>query len=245
MRPRCSMPARSSSTATRSSKRSNEELERFAYSAAHDLKAPLSRIEMALSAAANDRSPGPELLDIARRGAARMRRLIEDLLAFSAVGRAAGAFAPVDLDELLHQVLVDLEPVLTSAGATVDVAPLPEVIGHAALLGQLMQNLLANAVKFARPGVPPRLRVDAERDGEGVTITVADNGIGIDPAHRADVFGVFVRLNSDEASPGSGIGLATCARVVHHHGGRIWIEDGIDGGTAVRVWLPDHPVERH
>jgi PAS domain S-box-containing protein len=222
--------------------RSNEELERFAYSAAHDLKAPLSRIEMALSAAESGDAPHPELLDIARRGATRMRRLIEDLLAFSAVGQSTEAFAPVDLDDVLSTVLVDLGPALSAARATVERSPLPTVPGHAALLSQLLQNLLANAIKFARPGVPPRLRVDAARDAGGVTLTVADNGIGIDPAHRNDVFGVFTRLNADEASPGSGIGLATCAKVVHHHGGRIWIEEGMEGGTAVRVWLPDDQV---
>jgi signal transduction histidine kinase len=222
--------------------RSNEELERFAYSAAHDLKAPLSRIEMALSAAAPSGSgAGTELLDIARRGATRMRQLIEDLLAFSAVGKAAGAVAPVDLDEVLTQVLADLEPAISAGEVTVERSPLPEVLGHGPLLGQLLQNLLANALKFIRPGVPALIRIGAERDGGddgGVTITVADNGIGIAPEHRGEVFGVFTRLNHDDVWPGSGVGLATCAKVVHHHGGRIWVDDGIDGGAALRVWLP-------
>ncbi|MGH9273040.1 MAG: ATP-binding protein [Acidimicrobiales bacterium] len=223
--------------------RSNEELERFAYSAAHDLKAPLSRIEMALSAAAPPGSgPGTELLDIARRGATRMRQLIEDLLAFSAVGKAAGALVPVDLDEVLSQVLADLEPVITAGDVTVERSPLPEVLGHAPLLGQLLQNLVTNAVKFARPDVPALIRIGAERNGDGVTLTVADNGVGIAPDHRSEVFSVFTRLNLDDSSPGSGVGLATCAKVVHHHGGRIWVDDGIDGGAALRVWLPDERV---
>lgn len=222
--------------------RSNEELERFAYSAAHDLKAPLSRVEMALSSSRPGQPPAPELLDIARRATARMRQLIEDLLAFSAVGQTAGAVVPVELDELLAEVLVDLEPTLRSAGAHVEAAQLPQVLGHRALLGQLLQNLLGNALKYLRPDVPGLIRVGAERSGEGVTISVADNGIGIAPERRADVFGVFTRLSVDEPQPGSGIGLATCAKVAHHHGGRIWIDDGIDGGIAVRVWLPDEPV---
>ena len=223
--------------------RSNEELERFAYSAAHDLKAPLSRIEMALSAAASSGAgPGAELLDIARRGASRMRQLIEDLLAFASVGKAAGAVAPVELDEVLTQVLADLETGISAAGVTIERSPLPEVVGHRALLGQLLQNLLSNAIKFARPGVEPLVRIWADRDVSGVTITVADNGIGIPPVHRAEVFSVFTRLNADDTSPGSGVGLATCAKVVNHHGGRIWVEDGIDGGTALRVWLPDTPA---
>lgn len=226
--------------------RSNEELERFAYSAAHDLKAPLSRIEMALAAAApTGGGPATELLDIARRGASRMRQLIEDLLAFAAVGKAAGVVAPVDLDEVLSQVLGDLESEITVRGVTIERSPLPEVLGHGALLGQLLLNLVTNAIKFARPDVPLVVRIGAERgagEDRGVTITVADNGVGIPPQHRTDVFSVFTRLNHDEASPGSGVGLATCAKVVHHHGGRIWVEDGIDGGTALRVWLPEDPV---
>lgn len=226
--------------------RSNEELERFAYSAAHDLKAPLSRIEMALSAAAPvEAGPGKELLEIARRGASRMRQLIEDLLAFASVGQVSGDVTEVDLDDVLNQVIVDLEAAIANRDVTVERGALPVVRGHRALLGQLLQNLLGNAIKFSRPGARAVVRVDAERRGDdGVTLSVVDNGIGIDPAHRTEVFGVFTRLNSDESSPGSGIGLATCAKVVHHHGGRIWVDDGIDGGAAVRVWLPDAPVAR-
>ncbi len=228
--------------------RSNEELERFAYSAAHDLKAPLSRIEMALSAASGALGPeagmGPthELLSIARRGSARMRQLIEDLLAFAAVGQVTEGRAPVDLDDVLRQVLSDLEPAIEASAATITSSSLPEVHGHRALLGQLLQNLLTNALKFARPGVPPVVRITAETTTDGVTVTVADNGIGVDPAAREEVFGVFARLNADESSPGSGIGLATCLKVVTHHGGRIWLDEGIDGGTAAHVWLPVPPI---
>jgi signal transduction histidine kinase len=222
--------------------RSNEELERFAYSAAHDLKAPLARIEMALAALSGAaEAPGLDLVDVARRGSARMRQLIEDLLAFASVGEATGTLARVDLDEVLADVLADLEPAVAAGGVTNERSGLPAVPGHPALLGQLLQNLLANAIKFARPEVPSVVRVHAERDDEGVTVVVADNGIGIDPEHRTEVFGVFTRFSQNDASPGSGIGLATCAKVAHHHGGRIWVDDGIDGGTAVCVWLPDDP----
>lgn len=221
--------------------RSNEELERFAFAAAHDLKAPLARIEMALSAAGADLADQPgtsPLLGVARRAAARMGQLIEDLLAFAAVGPTAGATEPVDLDALLGEVLGDLEPILSSQGATVERSALPTVVGHRTLLGQLLQNLLTNALKFTRSDVAPVVRVDGRADAEGVTIAVRDNGIGIAPEHRSDVFGVFTRLNPTETFGGSGIGLATCAKVVGHHDGRIWIEDGIDGGTSVLVWLP-------
>ncbi|MFP5254886.1 MAG: ATP-binding protein [Acidimicrobiia bacterium] len=217
--------------------RSNEELERFAFAAAHDLKAPLARMEMALAAAPAS-GPVTEPLDVARRGATRMRQLIEDLLAFAAVGQRAGEACSVELDEVLDEVLADLDPLVEASGITVDRAPLPTVVGHRALLGQLLQNLVGNALKFARDDRPPVVRVTAsERDG-GDLLVVADNGIGVPADRREDVFTVFTRLNPSDAYPGSGVGLATCARVVEHHGGRIWLEDGIDGGTAVHVWLP-------
>jgi len=222
--------------------RTNEELERFAFAAAHDLKAPLARIEMALSAAGGDgagASGTSALLDVARRAARRMAQLIEDLLAFAAAGPRVGAIERVDLDDLLDEVLSDLEPTLSERRVSVERTELPMVLGHRPLLSQLLQNLLTNAVKFARAGVEPVVQVEGRAEAGGVTIVVRDNGIGIAPEHRDDVFGVFTRLNPTESFGGSGIGLATCAKVVGHHQGRIWIEDGIDGGTAVLVWLPD------
>ncbi len=219
--------------------RTNEELEGFAYAAAHDLKAPLARVEMALAAAPAAGGPADELLGIARRAASRMRQLIEDLLTFAAAGSSVGSAEPVDLDDVLTQVLSDLEPTLAARGIQVEHAPLPTVAGHRSLLGQLLQNLLGNAVKFTRAGVAPLVQVDAAARDDGVTIHVRDNGIGIPVEHRSDVFGVFTRLHPEDAFGGSGIGLATCAKVVQHHHGRIWIEDGIDGGTTVCVWLPD------
>jgi len=223
--------------------RSNEELERFAYAAAHDLKAPLVRIEMALAAMPVPVGPPRELLDVAQRAARRMRQLIEDLLAFAAVGQTRGAAGPVDLDALVDQVLLDLEPAVEAGGVRVERSPLPIVEGHRPLLSQLLQNLLSNAVKFARPGGGGLVRLAAHSDRQGHTISITDNGIGIDPADREDVFGVFTRLNPADAYPGSGVGLSTCARVVQHHGGRISLHDGIDGGVAVRVWLPRRPPE--
>lgn len=217
--------------------RSNEELERFAFAAAHDLKAPLARVEMALAAAPAS-GPATELLEIARRGAARMRQLIEDLLAFAAVGQRAGEVGPVDLEVVLDEVLADHAPSIDGAGAVVDRAPLPTVVGHRPLLEQLFQNLVGNALKFARDDGRPVVRVTATEHDGGDLLIVADNGIGVPADRREDVFAVFTRLNPSDAYPGSGVGLATCARVVEHHGGRIWLDEGIEGGTAVHVWLP-------
>lgn len=219
--------------------RSNEELEGFAYAAAHDLKAPLARVEMALSATPRVGPPADELLDIARRAASRMRQLIEDLLTFAAAGSPVGGHESVDLDLLLAEVLSDLEPTIAERGVHVQRGSLGTVRGHRPLLGQLLQNLLDNAVKFTRPDREPLVAIEASHKRGGVEVVVRDNGIGIDPRSRADVFAVFTRLNPDDEFQGSGIGLATCAKVVQHHEGRIWIEDGFEGGTAVCVWLPD------
>jgi signal transduction histidine kinase len=199
-------------------------------------------VEMALAATPAFDGPADQLLDVARRATSRMRQLIEDLLTFAAAGSVIGAAEPVDLNEVLGQVLLDLDPTTRERGIVVERFALPKVVGHRALLGQLLQNLIGNAVKFARDDVEPRVQVEATEASDGVTIVVRDNGIGIDPAHREEVFAMFSRMNGPDDYPGSGIGLATCAKVVAHHHGRIWIEDGIDGGTAVHVWLPRQPA---
>jgi light-regulated signal transduction histidine kinase (bacteriophytochrome) len=223
--------------------RSNEELERFAYAAAHDLKAPLARIEMALAATPRPEGNDGLLVDVARRGASRMRQLIEDLLTFSAVGRSGTTAEEVDLDELLGQVLADFGPTIATAGAEVRHDPLPTAWGHRSLLGQVLQNLVGNSLKFVRPDVTPRIEISGTRNAVGTTIRVSDNGIGVDADKRNDVFGVFTRLNGDDQFPGSGIGLATCAKIVAYHGGQIRLEDGIDGGVTVVVQLPPEPVD--
>ncbi|MEQ1786516.1 MAG: ATP-binding protein [Acidimicrobiales bacterium] len=218
--------------------RSNEDLERFAYAAAHDLKAPLARIEMALAATERPQGDAGMLLDVARRGASRMRQLIEDLLAFASVGTGSSDPEEVALNVLLGQVQTDLAPLIDAVGADIRIGGLPTVWGHRSLLGQLFQNLLGNSLKFVKPDVVPVVEVTGGTDARGQFIRVADNGIGIDASRRAEVFGVFSRLNPDDQYPGSGIGLATCAKVVAYHGGQIWLEDGIDGGVAVVVRLP-------
>ena len=220
---------------------SNEELERFAYAAAHDLKAPLARIEMALSAAPRPEGDAGVLVDVARRGAARMRRLIEDLLTFSSVGRMAGEAEEVDLDDVMVQVLADLEPTIAATGADVVRAPLPTVWGHRGLLGQVFQNIVGNSLKFVREGGTPRIEISGARNARGTTVRITDNGIGVDRAKREEVFGAFTRLHAEDQYPGSGIGLATCAKIVASYCGHIAIEDGIDGGISVAIWLPAEP----
>jgi signal transduction histidine kinase len=199
-------------------------------------------MEMALQAigmAVKDLDPDRrELLEIARRGASRMRQLIEDLLSYAMVGKGLGDPEPVDLADVLHQVVVDLAEQTDGASTNVLIGELPTVSGHRSLLVQLFQNLVSNAIKFARPDVAPRIEVASEPTATGWLVTVTDNGIGIEASKRNEVFGMFTRLGGDDAYPGTGIGLATCQKAVLQHGGRLWAEDGIDGGSRFCVTLP-------
>lgn len=223
---------------------SNEQLERFAVTAAHDLRAPLSRVEMALTGLVDTLALDPQLdavddlIGVARRATVRMRALIDDLLAYATVGHGLRDPEPVALSRVVDAVLGDLAPLLEQRHADVHVGELPAVVGHRTLLVQLVTNLVTNAVKFARADRQPRIEISAVGSAEGTVLRVADNGIGIDPANRAKVFAMFTRLGGSQ-EPGSGIGLATAARVAAVHGGRIWVDDGIDGGACVSVLVPD------
>lgn len=223
--------------------RSNEALERFAFTAAHDLRAPLSRVDMALTGVRDTLDLDPQLdavddlIGVARRATVRMRALIDDLLAFATVGRGLHDPEPVPLGRVVEAALGDLGPLIEQRRAEVRVGDLPTVTGHRSLLVQLVTNLVANAVRFARPDRAPLVEITAASDPEGTVLRVADNGIGIAPADRSKVFAMFTRLGSGP-DPGSGIGLATAARVAALHGGRIWVDDGIDGGACLCVSFP-------
>jgi signal transduction histidine kinase len=222
--------------------RSNEELERFAFAAAHDLKAPLARVEMALGSFTGydlDLDEDQQaLLGIATRGTARMRQLIEDLLRYATVGEALAEPAPVDLTAAAQQAVADLGPKVDELGATIEIGDLPTVTGHRALLGLLLQNLLSNATKFRRPHSKPTVAVLAdERPGEWV-VRVRDDGIGIPADKREAVFAMFTRLHGEDSYSGSGIGLATAAKVVALHRGRIWADESPGGGTEICFTIP-------
>ena len=135
-------------------------------------------------------------------------------------------------------MLADLGHDDRDRGAEVHHEPLPTAWGHRSLLGQVLQNLVGNSLKFVRDDVTPRIEIPGRATRPAPPIRVADNGIGVEAAKRNEVFGVFTRLNADDQYPGSGIGLATCAKIVAYHGGQIRLEDGIDGGVAVVVRAP-------
>ena len=182
-----------------------------------------------------------EFIDFAVEGANRMRALIEDLLAYSRAGGRSDP-RPVDCGQVMADVLSSLAAAVADARAQVHVGTLPAVLGDRVSLAQLLQNLIANALKFRR-GPGTRVWITAKREAAGMwQLSVADDGIGIDPRHRERVFKMFQRLHDREAFEGTGIGLAICRKIVERHGGRIWVEGREGGGTVFRFTLPGVPA---
>lgn len=220
--------------------RSNAQLAAFAGQVSHDLLNPLTAVSMSLRMAQEQLDePGgadrvPWLLDRAVGGAERMQSLIDDLLAFARIGGRL-ARVPVSLNDVARDVREDLAAVL--GGASLDVARLPRVVGDPVQLRAVLQNLLANAAKFTRPGVPAEIAVTAERLDGAWRLRVVDRGIGVPPEERERVFEPLARV--DDGVPGSGIGLATVRRVIEAHGGRIGLTETPGGGTTVWFDLPD------
>ena len=234
-------------TQTEELRRSNEELEQFAYVASHDLQEPLRKvasfcqlIEKRYGEMLDER--GKQYIDYAVDGAKRMQILINDLLTFSRVGRLNDRRERVELRSCLDDALDRLEYAVQDCGAKVELArPLPAVDGDPSLLSMLWQNLVGNALKFRSPDRPAQVVITwmPEPDHAGfVRISVADNGIGIPPEFTEKVFVIFQRLHSREAYSGTGIGLALCKKIVEHHGGRIWIETEQPVGTRFSFTLP-------
>lgn len=223
-------------------KRSNQDLEQFAHAASHDLKEPLRKIGSFLELL--ERDYGGKLGDRAKEwilhavsGAHRLGALIDDLLAYSRVGRADEPAQRVALERVLTAVLGDLDQAIREAGAIVEVGELPVVSGVPPQMRQLLQNLVSNAVKF-RGERSPRVRIGATRDGPWWIITVADNGIGIHPAYFESIFGMFKRLHPASVYPGTGVGLALVKRIVERHGGTIGVSSVPGEGSTFSIRLP-------
>jgi PAS domain S-box-containing protein len=227
---------------TRELARSNADLEQFAYVASHDLQEPLRAVAsytQLLARRYQHRLDGDALRFIDRTVAAvgRMQALIRDLLAYARLETRGEPFGPTDCESVLRDVLDDLQTAVAETGATVTHDPLPSLPADRSQLHQLLQNLIANAIKF-RGDAPPRVHVAARRDGAAWLFTVQDNGIGIEPQYAERVFVIFQRLHSRQRYPGTGVGLAICKKIVERHGGRIWLESSLGSGARVCFQLP-------
>jgi len=217
-------------------KRSNAELEQFAYVASHDLQEPLRMVAsytqlLGRRYEAKLDQDAREFMSFIVDGATRMKQLIEDLLAYSRVGTKGQEFKPVALEAPLRRALFNLRAGIEEAGAAVTYDPLPTVHGDEVQLGQLLQNLVGNALKFRSNSVP-RIHIGVSEKNSEYQIEVRDNGIGIEPQYFERIFMVFQRLHNKGEYPGTGIGLAICKKVVERHGGRIWVESRAGDGSS-------------
>lgn len=222
--------------------RSNADLEQLAYVASHDLQEPLrmvtsyvqllqQRYQGRLDAQADT------YIGYAVDGTTRMQALIQDLLTYARTGRSHETPVPTDIARVLAHVLDDLAVTITTTHATILADLLPTVLATPGEIGQLLQNLISNALKF-QSAESPQIHISATRRGQEWVIAVRDNGIGMDPQNTARIFEIFQRLHTRQEYPGTGIGLAICKRIVAQYGGKIWVESALGAGTTFFFTFP-------
>lgn len=221
---------------------SNEDLQRFAYSASHDLQAPVRTITSYIQLLQRRMrhkltEEELEMFAFAEGAAKRMHLLLRDLLQYSQVSTAELRLEVVDANELLEAVISDLQPLIKEAGATIRREPLPKVVYDAARLRQLFQKLLGNAIKYKRDETPPEVFVSGRAEPRQWRFSVRDNGEGIAPEHTARIFEMFQRLHGEE-NPGSGIGLALCKRIIERCGGTLWVDSEPGKGSTFSFTIP-------
>jgi len=224
-------------------KRTNQDLQQFSYAASHDLKEPLRTVTNYLQLIRSRYSgkvlddQAAQLFDVAVAGAQRMHALVEALLEYSRSGEVGETpLEPVPIDEIVKDAIANLQSSVLETGAEVSLGPLPIVQANPLHLTQVFENLIGNAIKY-RSQEPPRILVTAAEAGQDWVFSVEDNGIGIPAEYQAQIFGIFKRLHGDEY-PGTGIGLATCKKIVDRHGGTIWVESEPGRGSRFSFTLP-------
>jgi len=228
--------------------RSNLELRHFAYIASHDLQEPLRAISgftelLAKRYRGKLDERADKYIGFITDGTSRMQQMIQDLLTYSRVETQGHEFERTDSSASLDQALSNLQVLIEENKAVVTNDPLPEITADRDQITSLFQNLIANAVKFHKPGVIPKIHVSARQEGDNWTFSVADNGIGIDQKYEDRLFKIFSRLHTKSEYPGTGIGLAMCKRIVDRHGGTIWLKSAPDAGTTFYFTIPVKPVE--
>ena len=223
--------------------RSNAELEQFAYVASHDLQEPLRVIAgyvHLLEERYGDRidQDGREFIAFTTDAVHRMRMLINDLLDYSRVESDGNPFEQVDCNRALSNALADLGVSIQETGAEITSDPLPEFSGDPVQISQLLENLIANAIKFRQDDESPKIHVSCHRNDTNWQLSVSDNGIGIRPRYQDRIFGMFKRAHKRSKYPGTGIGLAMCSKIVERHGGTIWVESEVDEGSTFHFTIP-------
>ena len=226
----------------------NRELEAFAYSISHDLRAPLRHmvgfaelLQQRATAVLDEKSRDhmATILDAAKR----MGQLIDDLLAFSRIGRAEAHEMTVSLQQLVNEVVEEMRPDTAGRNISWRIGDLPDLYCDRSMLRLAFVNLIANAVKFTRPRERPEIEIGSFEDDRVVVVFVKDNGVGFDMKYSNKLFRVFQRLHRSEEFEGTGIGLATVERVIQRHSGRVWAEGSVNGGATLSFSVP-HVLKR-
>jgi hypothetical protein len=221
----------------------NKELEAFAYSVSHDLRAPLRHIigftellDGSIGASCSDEDR--DFLNRIKKSGRDMGRLIDDLLDFSRMGRAELRRSEVNLQELLETVLVEIQPETAGRNIVWQKGELPTVQADPALLRKVLVNLLTNAIKYTRPRDPAKIEIGCKLEPDEVVVFVRDNGVGYDMEFADKLFGVFQRLHRHDEFEGTGVGLANVRRIISRHGGRTWAEGKTNEGATFYFSLP-------
>ena len=223
--------------------RSNKELEQFAYVTSHDLREPLrmmTSFSQLLEKRYKDKldSTANEYISFIVDGAARMQRLIDDILVYSRVTTRGQPFETVEMESVFQEVLVNLTAAVYETEAQISHDPLPVIQADPTQMKQVLQNLFANAIKFHEEGQQPIIHLSAVNNGDEWLFSVKDNGIGMDPALFDRLFNLFQRLHPPDKYPGTGVGLAVTKKIVERHGGKIWVESEPGKGSTFHFTIP-------